>query len=88
MRLPRELRDEIYQIVLDTGVLEVPRGMKYIRENEMLLRPRYTDPRFFFLTPDLLLVSRHVYEEARRYVNKYTIVEIAPLSRLPSLKAL
>lgn len=88
MRLPRELRDQIYQIVLDTGVLEVPRGMKYIRENEMLLRPRYTDPRFFFLTPDLLLVSCHVYEEARRYVNKYTIIEIAPLSRLPSLKAL
>lgn len=88
MRLPRELRDEIYQLVLDTGILEVPQPMKFVREDGMLERPRYADSRFFFLTPDLLLVSRQVYEEARGYVNKYIIIEMAPLSRLPSFEKL
>ena len=78
VRLPRELRDEIYQYVLETALIEVPEPIT-LDGGSMVMRHFYARPRFFLQTPDLLLVSRQIREEAREVLNKYVVIEMAPM---------
>jgi hypothetical protein len=64
--------------VLDNALIEVPEPIK-LYGGGIAIYHCYANPRFFFQTPDLLLVSRQIHEEAREVLNKYIVIEMAPM---------
>ncbi|KAF3007683.1 hypothetical protein E8E13_009236 [Curvularia kusanoi] len=79
-RLPREIRDMIYQFALDTAIVELPQPpSRFLTHVWNTPRTRiYAEPRFFFQEPGLLSTCRQIKQEAKSYADKYTTVVIAP----------
>jgi hypothetical protein len=83
LSLPRELRDIIYDLVLDYD--GVQRGINKLNRQfpdaKTALRYHSSVPELL-ITPGILLTCRQVYEEALEVLSKLTLIITSPLSSM------